>query len=136
MFEPSTYMLFADITAAIHLTYVLFVVFGQFYILVGWLFYWPYTRAPWFRAIHLIMILIVSVQEILRLRCPLTVLESFLRRQAGETVNTETTFLMDLIHPIMFLTIPDWMFIFMYIGFGALVALTFFAMPPKRRTET
>ena len=131
MIESETYALLADVTAAVHFLYVLFVVLAQAYIMVGWLFFWPFTRSLRFRFIHLLMMLVVSVQELLGLRCPLTVLESHLRGLAGQIINEDTTFLMALMRRTMFFALPDWMFTFMYVGFGALVALTFFAMPPR-----
>lgn len=131
MMETSTYALLADVTAAVHFSYVLFVVLAQAYIMVGWLFFWPLTRSTGFRLTHLLMMLVVSVQEILGLRCPLTVLESIFRERAGQTINEDTTFLMEIVRRTMFFALPDWMFTFMYVGFGALVALTFITMPPR-----
>lgn len=135
MMEPSTYALLADLTAAVHFSYVLFVVLAQAYIMVGWLFFWPLTRSRGFRLTHLLMMLVVSIQEMLGLRCPLTVLESHFREMAGQIINEDTTFLMEIVRRTMFFALPDWMFTFMYVGFGALVALTFITMPPSYRVE-
>lgn len=132
MLETETYALLADATAAVHFLYVLFVVLAQAYIMVGWLFFWPFTRSLRFRIVHLVMMLIVSIQELLGLRCPLTVLESYFRERAGQIINEDTTFLMEMVRRTMFFALPDWMFTFMYVGFGALVVLTFFVMPPRK----
>lgn len=132
MLTTETYALLADATAAVHFLYVLFVVLAQAYIMVGWLFFWRFTRSLRFRIVHLVMMLIVSIQEMLGLRCPLTVLESHFRRQAGQVINENTTFLMEIVRRTMFFALPDWMFTFMYVGFGVLVALTFLAMPPQK----
>ncbi|MFW5894470.1 MAG: DUF2784 domain-containing protein [Bacillota bacterium] len=131
MFEETTYALLADITAAVHFLYLFFVVFAQVYIMVGYLFFWPLTRSFWFRSVHFVMVLVVSIQEMLGLRCPLTVLEYHLRLEASQDINTEATFLMTLIRRTMFFSLPDWMFTFMYVGFGGLVALVYFTMPPR-----
>ncbi|MFP4078974.1 MAG: DUF2784 family protein, partial [Candidatus Izemoplasmataceae bacterium] len=108
MVESSTYALLADITAAVHFLYLLFVVLAQVHIMTGWLFFWPFTRSFWFRTVHLLMVLVVSIQELLSLRCPLTVLESYLRLEAGQDINTDATFLMNLVRRTMFYALPDW----------------------------
>src|SRR5262249_11268514 len=67
------YGLLADLIVAIHVGYVGVVVFGLLAILIGGPLGWRWVRNPWFRVIHLLMILIVATEAIWDITCPLTV---------------------------------------------------------------
>ena len=54
------YGLLADLVVIVHFAYVGFVVIGQLLILIGIVLRWQWIRNPWFRLIHLAMILIVA----------------------------------------------------------------------------
>lgn len=127
----SIYGVLADTIAFSHLLYVMFVVFGQLLILVGWAFHWQFVRHFWFRVIHLISIAIVAVQEMKGILCPLTVLEYYFRNLAGQNVNTDLTFLMRIFRSLVFITFPDWVYTLMYIGFAVIVLGTMFIIPPR-----
>ncbi len=135
MFSASTYNLFGDITLTVHLLYVSFVVFAQIYIIIGWFKHWPLVRNFIFRMIHLGMIVVVTIQELLGVECPLTTLENHFRRQAGMSVDEQTTFIMRLVFSVVFIDIPRWVFSFVYIGFGAVVILTLIYLPPIYKTR-
>src|SRR5436190_15427187 len=77
----------ADAIVAVHLGYIAFVIFGQLAILIGWPLGWGWIRNPWFRMIHLAMILIVVGEAMVEYRCPLTTWEGALRREAGQIVD-------------------------------------------------
>jgi uncharacterized protein DUF2784 len=72
----------ADVLVAIHLAYVGFVVVGLLAIFAGMLFRWQWIRNPWFRWIHLSMILFVAGEAIVDFECPLTTWENTLRYRA------------------------------------------------------
>lgn len=76
--------LLADFIVVVHLAYMVVVVFGQFAIMVGHHLDWQWTRNPWFRIIHLTMILIVAYEALNEIECPLTTWERELRVQAGQ----------------------------------------------------
>ncbi len=130
MFEPSTYGFFADVTAFVHLLYVIFVVAGQGLILMGGIFAWRFVKNMTFRIIHLIAIAIVAVQEMLGVLCPLTVLEYYFRNLAGQSVNTDLTFVMRIFRSMVFISMPDWMYTVIYIGTAVIVLATMFVIPP------
>src|SRR6476619_560025 len=75
----------ADLTVAVHASFVAFVVFGMVAILAGVALGWEWVRNFWFRTLHLAAIGLVAAQALAGVICPLTHLENFLRRQAGQT---------------------------------------------------
>src|SRR5437764_14821538 len=80
------YAILADAIVAAHVAYVSFVILGQLAILIGWPLGWKWIRNPWFRMIHLLMILIVVVESLpfVKYECPLTTWEYELRVEAGQ----------------------------------------------------
>ena len=127
------YALLADIVVGIHFLYVMYVVLGQVAILVGWVIKARFIYHVWFRLTHLVAILIVALQAILRIPCPLTELEYFLRAKAGQTFYEGMSFLARLLRTIIFFNFAPWVFMLMYVGFGGLVLLTFIFIPPRRK---
>ena len=73
---------------------------------------------------------IVSIESLVGVLCPITEWEHQLRRMAGQHVEEDITFIGRLIRLIVFYEFPDWAFSVMYIGFGVLVILTVFLIPP------
>jgi len=126
------YSFLADVVVAIHLAYVSFVIFGQLAILVGIVFRWGWIRNLWFRSLHLLAIVIVAVEAILNITCPLTTLEYNLRLWAGQNAE-EGSFIGRMLHDMMFFTAPQWVFTTCYVSFAAIVIGTFVLAPPRLR---
>jgi hypothetical protein len=120
----------ADVVVAFHLGYVSYVVVGQLIIWIGLIFKWSWIRNPWFRCTHLLAILIVALEAICGITCPLTDWEFDLRRLADQKVE-ETTFIGRLFDSFLFWHLPPWAFTTMYVGFAALVLGTFVLAPPS-----
>jgi Protein of Unknown function (DUF2784) len=80
------YEILADVTVAVHLAYMGYVVFGQLLILIGWPLRWGWIRNRWFRLSHLAMVLIVAFETVVGWRCPLTTWEEQLREAVGQVV--------------------------------------------------
>src|ERR1700682_3455198 len=80
--ELTMYAILADLVTTIHFAYVAFVVIAQLLILVGIVLRWKWIRNPWFRCIHLAMILIVALEAMGGIQCPLTVWDEQLRALA------------------------------------------------------
>ena len=95
------YALLADLIVVIHFGYVAFVVLGLLIILLGGVLRWRFVRNFWFRAIHLTMILIVVIEALFKIVCPLTVWEYELRIAAGQQVS-DLSFVARLVHQVMF----------------------------------
>ena len=85
--SPAMYGFLADLLVAVHVGYVAYVLVGEVLILVGWAFGRQWVRNFWFRATHLLAIDVVVFEEVIGVRCPLTVWEEWLRvraRSAGD----------------------------------------------------
>jgi hypothetical protein len=99
----------ADLVVAFHLGYVSYVLVGQLIIWIGLIFRWSWIRNPWFRWTHLLAILVVALEAVCSITCPLTSWEFELRRMAGQHVE-ESTFIGQLFHNILFWDLPPWAF--------------------------
>jgi len=126
------YGFLADAVVVLHAAYVAFVVLALVAILVGAALGWSWVRNAWFRAIHLAMIAVVALQAVAGILCPLTVLEDWLRRQAGQSVEAGT-FIGRWVHELLFVDAPSWAFTTAYCLFAALVAGSWLLIPPRRR---
>ena len=126
------YSLLADLVVLIHLAYVAFVVLGQAGICAGAVFRWAWIRDVRFRVAHLLSIVIVAGESLLGVVCPLTIWENRLRELAGETPS-ERSFVARTVHAVLFYDGPESIFTIAYAAFAAIVALTLWFVPPRRR---
>ena len=127
------YGLLSDAVVAIHVAYVSYVVLGQLLIWLGLMLRWRWVRNPWFRWTHLVMIVLVGVEAILNIECPLTSLESRFRELAGQTVSGES-FVGRLLHNLIFVDWPPWVIDSSHVVFALVVLATFVLAPPRRRS--
>ncbi|HJZ90807.1 MAG TPA: DUF2784 domain-containing protein [Gemmataceae bacterium] len=124
------YGFLADLMVAIHVGYVGYVVLGQLVIWAGWAFGRQFVRNFWFRATHLLAIGVVAYEEVMHIRCPLTVWEEHFRELAGQPTTGET-FLGRLMHSIIFYDFEPWVFTVIYMSTLAFVVLTLVFCPPR-----
>jgi hypothetical protein len=132
------YNYLADAVVVIHAAYVGFVIVGLLAILLGELRRWKWVRNFWFRTIHFLMILIVVVQALFGVMCPLTTLEQSLRDKGGSEVYAGS-FVGHWVNELLFYEAPAWVFTVCYTIFGAIVLATLIAFPPRwpwRKRET
>jgi hypothetical protein len=122
----------AGLVLVTHAAYVLFVVGGQALIVIGWIRGWEWTRCQVFRLLHLVAISLVMLETLLSMNCPLTILENFLRLQAGATAY-ENSFIDYWLRWVIYYAAPEWIFALIYTFFTALVILTWLAYPPRRK---
>ena len=125
-----SYALLADLIVAIHLGYVVVVVFGLPATLLGGVLRWRFVRNFWFRAIHLAMIMIVVFQALLGILCPLTVWEYDLRAAAGQKYAVDASFVARLIHKLIFFDFAPIVFTVGYCLFGFAVIASWLLIPP------
>lgn len=125
------YGFLADLMVAIHVGYVGYVVVGQLAIWAGWALRRQFVRNFWFRATHLLAIGIVAFEEVMDIRCPLSVWEEHFRELAGQPTTGET-FLGRLLHSLIFYDFQPWVFTAIYMGTLAVVGLTLVLCPPRR----
>lgn len=129
------YRLLADLVLVVHVSYVLFVVLGLVLVLAGYVRKWGWVRNFWFRTAHITAITIVVAESWWEITCPLTVWESRLRRDAGES-GYRGDFIAGWLHELLFIDLSPWAFTVVYTLFGGLVLLTFFLVPPRSPRHT
>jgi len=126
------YAYLADVVLALHVLIVAFVVIGLILILLAGLLGWHWIRNFWFRLTHLAAIGIVVAQAWLGRLCPLTIVEAWLRQQAGlETY--EETFIQYWLQRVLYYDFPLWVFAAAYTLFGFLVIAAWSVYPPRAR---
>lgn len=128
------YQLLADAVLLVHFAIVLFVVGGLVFVIVGNLRHWPWVNGLWFRVAHLAAIGIVVAQAWLGKLCPLTILESWLRGQAGEA-SYSASFIEHWVQRALYFEAPPWLFALVYTAFGLLVLAAWWYFPPRRNTR-
>jgi hypothetical protein len=124
------YRVLADAVVAVHVGYVAFVVVGQLLIWAGLLLRWRWVRNPVFRWVHLAMMVVVGLEAVFDIICPLTRLEANLRRWAGQSAAGES-FLGRLLHDLIFVDLPPAVLSALHISFALLVLATFVLAPPR-----
>lgn len=122
--------LLADVIVAVHLAYVLFVIVAELLIVLGGFLKWGWVRNPWFRLVHLAMILVVVVEALLQFECPLTTWERQLRQAAGQAYG-DMSFVGGLLHDILFVDASQQVLTTCYVAFGALVVASWVCVTPR-----
>ncbi|MDX1678144.1 DUF2784 domain-containing protein [Arsukibacterium sp.] len=125
-------LLLADTILVIHFLFVLFVVLSLVVIFLGGALKWQWVSNKTFRILHLIAIGVVVLQAWLGMICPLTVWEMALREQAGAATYAGS-FVQHWLQYLLYYTAPDWIFIALYTGFGALVLLSWYLVPVRTK---
>lgn len=118
---------FADAILVFHAAFVIFVVATLPAIWIGAALGLRFAFNPWFRIAHLAAIAFVVAESVLGFVCPLTIWEDALRGEAGGD-----GFIQRWIHAWLYWSLPGWVFTAIYAAFGALVALTWWRLPPRR----
>ncbi len=134
MTKAAWYQALADAVLVLHTAVVAFVVFGFALIIAGNLARWRWVNNLWFRLCHLAAIGFVVAGSWLDLVCPLTDLEMWLRRQAGQTAYGGG-FIQYWLQRILYYEAPGWVFTAVYTSFGLLVLATWYFFPPRRRHD-
>lgn len=135
MNTQSLYAFFANVMVTLHFIYVMFVLTGELAIIAGWIFKQKWIRNIPFRVTHLVAIMIVAAQALLKVPCPLTVWENQLREKAGQTAEWDISFIGRLLRAVIYYDFPDWVFMLIYVGFAALVLLTVILIPPRKKAK-
>jgi hypothetical protein len=123
--------LLADVILVVHLGYVLFVLVGLALIWLGVWLEWGWVRRPPFRLAHLVCTLIVPIEALSGVLCPLTTWEHELRLAAGQAPE-QISFVGRLARDVLFYEAPPWVFTVCYVAFGLLVVATLVLVPIRR----
>ena len=121
----------ADLVVLVHLGFVSFVIGGLAVTWLGAALGWEWVRRPLFRITHLVCTLIVPIEAVGGLICPLTTWERNLRYEAGQAPE-DVSFMARLAREVLFYQAPQWVFTASYVAFGLVVLLTFFRIPIRR----
>ncbi len=121
----------ADLILLIHLAVVLFNVGGLVAIWLAWLLgfrclYWVRNRN--FRLTHLVLLGFVSVEALLGITCPLTVLEDWLR-----DATVSRGFVARWLHHWLYWDLPLWVFALAYLGVFLLAVAAWWVVPPAKK---
>jgi hypothetical protein len=135
MENGTIYLLAADAILLVHVAFVIFVIFGLIFILLGKMSSWAWVRNPWFRCAHLAAIGVVVLQSWLGAICPLTIWESALREKAGEAAYAGA-FIAHWLEKILYYQAPPWVFVVVYTAFGILVVASWYWVRPRRFKKT
>lgn len=130
MHSRTGYLFLADAILVLHALFAAFVVSGLLLIFLGKACGWSWIYNPWFRLLHLLAIIIVTVQSWLGVICPLTSLEMTLRSQGGGTVYSGS-FIAHLFESILYYRAPAWVFTVCYTLFGLIVAASWIWVRPR-----
>jgi hypothetical protein len=119
----------ADLVVTIHAAYIGFVVLGFTAIVLSSAMGWRWVRNLYFRVAHLVAILLVCVEALIGVSCPLTTLENRLR-VLGSGRSYAGAFVGHLLDRLVFYSFPQWLFTMVYLFLGGLVLLTLVLVPP------
>jgi hypothetical protein len=126
------YGVLADFVVVVHLAYVAFVVLGQLVIVAGAALRWQWIHNLSFRLTHFAAIVVVALEAVFGIECPLTVWEDRLRLLAGQE-GSEESFVARVVHAVMFYEAPGKrVFTTAYVSFALAVLLTLWLVPPRR----
>jgi hypothetical protein len=114
----------------VHLCIMLFITAGLPLIYIGAAQGWAWVRDRRWRALHLAAIGFVAAESLAGIVCPLTLWEDTLRGQ-----QSRAGFIERWVDRILFYDFPTWVFTVAYSVFAALVLVTWFVVPPTRRTR-
>jgi hypothetical protein len=86
------------------------------------------VRGRRFRALHLAAIVLVAIEALLGLVCPLTLLEDALRGSAPGR-----GFIERWVGRLLYYDLPPWVFTVSYVAFAAMTALAWRWVPPNKK---
>jgi hypothetical protein len=128
--KENLYTALADLVLVVHFAFVAFIIGGFVVIWIGHFRRWPFVRNFGLRVGHLLAMGFVALQVIADMPCPLTTLERVLRERTGESMY-QGSCVEYWLGRILFYDLSNWVFTVTYIGFFALIVLTFWKVPPR-----
>ncbi len=134
MNSPMLFQTLADAVLLLHFAVVLFVVLGLPVIFIGNRAGWAWVNRFGWRLAHVLAIGVVALQAWLGQYCPLTVLESWLRVQGGQSEYVGS-FVQHWVSQLIYYNAPLWVFALAYTAFGLLVVLAWRCHPPRTQKD-
>ena len=99
----------ADLILIIHFCIVLFVVFGLVALPIGYLRHYNWMRNIKFRASHILLMGFITLEAVLGITCPLTILENILRQ-----IEYQQSFVSYWLSHFIYWDLPAYFFVTLY----------------------
>lgn len=129
-------LLLADIILMAHGAVALFITVSLPVIWIGHFLGWRFVRNPWFRFSHLGLMGFVLLEALVGVLCPLTMVETTLRRLAGQADPGYTQgFIVHWVDRLLFHDLEPWIFTAAYAAFFAAVVATLCLVPVHGHRE-
>lgn len=120
------YLALAEAVLALHLGVILFNLFGFIAIPLGAWRRWGFVRGFYWRALHVVIMLVVALQAIAGRACILTLWQDAL---SGLSLN-HTPLVMRWVNAVIFWPLPLWVFGLVYIALFLYVLALLWLVPP------
>jgi hypothetical protein len=120
----------ADLIAATHIGYFVYVAGGSAAIVAGFLQRWQWIRNPWFRLSHLAAVYIVVFENAFNVACPLNTAEWQLRSTSQAAVEASSG-VGGVLDQLLFHTIPGNVLNVMYSTLAVLLLVALVLVPPR-----
>ena len=124
----------ADLIAAAHIGYFIYVVGGCAAIIVGFTRRHAWIRNPWFRLSHLAAVYIVVFENVFNIACPLNSAEWQLRSTSQSAVEASSG-VGGLLDQLLFHTIPGNVLNVMYSVFAIFLLVALVLVPPRFKSK-
>jgi hypothetical protein len=138
MSSPASQRALADVVLVLHFAFAFYIVGGFILVWVGRIRRWHWVGDPWFRGSHLLAMGLVAVEAVLDIACPLTTLENWLRRGAGEAGYGES-FIQHWLQRLLFFNLSPVTFTLLYILLFLVILATLRWVPvrwPRRGSRS
>ena len=120
----------ADIVLLFHFAIVIFITFGFFLIPIGYNSNWIWVKNFKLRICHCGMMLFITLETLLGITCPLTIIENNLRG-----IHKTTSFISYWINQIIYWDLPSQFFIILYCVFLIWTFLLWKLFPPINKNS-
>ena len=122
-------MLLADLVLITHFAIAAFLALGMLLIPLGAYWHWAWVRSRRLRQIHMGLMVLIAIEALFHITCPLTTLEAYLRKSTAPE-----SFWADQLGKILYWDLPLEFFTILY---GCCVVWALFlwkSVPPRNRT--
>ena len=104
-------MLLADLVLITHFAIAAFLALGMLLIPLGAYWHWTWVRSRRLRQIHMGLMLLIAIEALFHITCPLTTLEAFLR-----DTTAPKSFWMHQLSQLLYWDLPIQFFTILYLG--------------------
>ena len=119
-------ILVADLVLIIHFSIVFFLVFGLVALPIGYLRNYSWTRNAKFRAAHMLLMGLITIEASLGITCPLTTIENALRQ-----IEYQKSFVAYWVSRFIYWDLPTYSFVILYCS-CFIWSLLFWKLHPPR----